>query len=93
MTHTAAVQTVLTVTGFWQAPIDGVWTDELTDALKEFQVAVGVEPTGVVDAATLAAFPQARADLQAPPTPTTSTGPPATPAPVATVGPRRLIRR
>ena len=87
MTHTAAVQTVLTVTGFWQGPIDGVWTDELTDALEEFQVALGVEPSGVVDAATLAAFQQARSDLQAPPTPTTTTGPPATPAPTTTVAP------
>ena len=64
LTHTAAVQTVLTLTGFWQGPIDGVWTDELTAALQEFQTALGVEPTGVVDAATLAAFQQALAELQ-----------------------------
>ena len=62
LTHTASVQTALTVTGYWQGPIDGVWTDELTAALKEFQVALGVEPTGVVDAATLAAFEQAIAN-------------------------------
>ena len=72
LTHTAAVQTVLTLTGFWQGPIDGVWTDELTAALQEFQIALGVEPTGAVDAATLAAFQQALAEPQASPTPTTT---------------------
>ena len=71
LTHTASVQTVLTLTGFWSGPIDGVWTDELTAALQDFQTALGVEPTGVVDAATLAAFQQALAGEQAPPTPTT----------------------
>ena len=75
LTHTAAVQTILTLTGFWQGPIDGVWTDELTAALQEFQIALGVEPTGVVDAATLAAFQQARAELEASPTPTTTNAP------------------
>ena len=33
MTHTATVQTVLTLTGHWTGPIDGMWTDELTAAL------------------------------------------------------------
>jgi predicted lipoprotein with Yx(FWY)xxD motif len=75
LTHSAAVQTVLTLTGFWQGPIDGVWTDELTAALQEFQTALGVEPTGVVDAATLAAFEQALAERQAAPA-----APPTTPA-------------
>ena len=70
LTHTASVQTVLTLTGFWEGPVDGVWTDELTAALQEFQTALGVEPTGVVDTATLAAFQQALAG-EPPPTPTT----------------------
>ena len=68
LTHTASVQTVLTLTGFWTGPIDGVWTDELTAALQAFQTALGVEPTGVVDAATLAAFEQALAGEPAAPT-------------------------
>ena len=72
LTHTAAVQTVLTLAGFWQGPIDGVWTDELTAALQEFQSALGVEPTGAVDPATLAALQQALAELQAPPPTTTA---------------------
>ena len=75
LTHTAAVQTVLTLTGFWHGPVDGVWTDELTASLQEFQIALGVEPTGIVDAATLAAFQQALADLQTSPTPTTTSAP------------------
>ena len=62
LTRTASVQTVLALAGFWQGPVDGVWTDELTAALQEFQIALGVEPTGVVDTATLAAFEQAIAD-------------------------------
>ena len=63
LTHTASVQTVLTLTGFWTGPIDGVWTDELTAALQAFQTALGVPATGEVDAATLAAFQQALAAL------------------------------
>ncbi len=62
LTHTASVQTVLTLTGHWDGPIDGVWTDELTAALQELQIALGVDPTGVVDTATLAAFQQALAN-------------------------------
>ena len=41
---------------FELGPIDGQWTPELTAALKEFQKALGVKPTGVVDAATLGAL-------------------------------------
>jgi peptidoglycan hydrolase-like protein with peptidoglycan-binding domain len=70
---TAAVQQTLKLTGFWDGPVDGIWTPELTEAIKEFQVALGVEPTGSVDAATVTAFQTAIADLQQPetsPTPT-----------------------
>jgi peptidoglycan hydrolase-like protein with peptidoglycan-binding domain len=84
MTHTAAVQTILKLTGFWDAPIDGVWTDELTAALQAFQTSLGVTPTGQVDAATLAAFEQAIADLIAAASATTV---PATTAPPATEPP------
>ena len=71
-TQTAALQTVLTLTGYWHGPIDGQWTDELTDALVAFQNALGVAPTGAVDAATLAAFEQALGDLRAAATATTT---------------------
>ena len=64
--QTAAVQTVLKLTGYWAGPVDGIWTDTLTDALMDFQTALGVEPTGVVDAATMAAWQQALAEAQSP---------------------------
>ena len=73
LTQTAAVQTVLKVTGYWTGPIDGKWTPELTDSLKKFQTALGVPPTGAVDAATLAAFEQALANLKTIVTTTTTT--------------------
>jgi peptidoglycan hydrolase-like protein with peptidoglycan-binding domain len=95
MTHTAAVQTVLTLTGHWTGPIDGQWTDELTAALQAFQTELGIEPTGEVDAATLAAFQQALAALEGAvtsttvPPPATTAPPPATtvPPPATTVPP------
>jgi len=72
---TAAVQQTLKLVGFWDGPVDGVWTPELTEAVIAFQTELGVEPTGTVDAATVNAFTQAIADLQQPdpastPTPT-----------------------
>jgi peptidoglycan hydrolase-like protein with peptidoglycan-binding domain len=79
LTHTAAVQTVLKLTGYWTGAIDGKWTDELTVALKSFQTALGVEPTGAVDAATLAAFQEAVAAIKSAATTTTTTSPPTTP--------------
>ncbi|GAA4609900.1 murein L,D-transpeptidase YcbB/YkuD [Actinoplanes octamycinicus] len=57
---TAAVQQTLKLAGFWTGPVDGAWTDELTTALKSFQSELGVEPTGTVDAATIAAVEQAQ---------------------------------
>jgi peptidoglycan hydrolase-like protein with peptidoglycan-binding domain len=80
LTQTAALQTVLKLTGHWTGPIDGQWTPELTDALKTFQTALGVQPTGAVDAATLAAFEQALAKLQIAVTTTTTAAPTATTA-------------
>lgn len=73
LASTAAVQQTLKLVGFWDGPVDGVWTPELTAAVQEFQVELGVEPTGVVDAATIAAFEKAMSELQAAapsPTPT-----------------------
>ncbi|MEU4162021.1 peptidoglycan-binding domain-containing protein [Actinoplanes sp. NPDC026670] len=56
---TAAVQQTLKLAGFWDGPVDGAWTDELTSALMKFQKSLGVEPTGAVDAATVAAVEKA----------------------------------
>jgi murein L,D-transpeptidase YcbB/YkuD len=81
LTSTAAVQQTLKLAGFWDGPVDGVWTPELTEALKDFQSALGVEPTGTVDAATIAALEKAIAEAEAeasasptsePPTPSSS---------------------
>jgi lysozyme family protein len=63
---TAAIQQTLKLAGFWDGPVDGIWTPELTDAVIAFQVELGVEPTGTVDAATIAAFQQALAELTNP---------------------------
>ena len=93
-TQIVVLQTILTLTGFWDGPIDGQWTDELTQSLVAFQTALGVEPTGEVDAATLAAFQQALVELEAAITSTTTapttepTAPPATAAP--TTGPPNI---
>ncbi len=69
--HTAALQTVLTVTGHWTGPIDGEWTDALTAALQAFQTDLGVEPTGVIDPATIAAAQRALEEARTA-TPTTT---------------------
>jgi peptidoglycan hydrolase-like protein with peptidoglycan-binding domain len=80
-TQTAALQTILKLTGFWTGPIDGIWTDDLTTALKNFQTALGVEPTGTVDGTTLAAFQIALATGKASATTTTTAS-----APIPTTG-------
>ena len=81
LASTAAVQQTLKLVGFWDEPVDGVWTDDLTAAVQAFQTELGVEPTGAVDAATLAAFERAIAELTEPdaaPSPSeTPTDPPA----------------
>ncbi|GID92375.1 hypothetical protein Adi01nite_17870 [Amorphoplanes digitatis] len=64
---TAALQQTLKLAGYWTGPVDGTWTPELTEALKSFQEALHVEPTGEVDAATIAAFEHAMAQRSAPP--------------------------
>lgn len=56
---TAAVQQTLKLTGHWPGAVDGVWTPELTEALKAYQTELHVEPTGAVDAATIAAVQRA----------------------------------
>jgi peptidoglycan hydrolase-like protein with peptidoglycan-binding domain len=66
LASTAAVQQTLKLAGFWDGPVDGKWTPALTEALKSFQTALGVEPTGTVDAATIAALEHAVATAKAP---------------------------
>jgi peptidoglycan hydrolase-like protein with peptidoglycan-binding domain len=76
--QTAAVQTVLKLTGYWTGPIDGIWTDELTEALMAFQSALGVAPTGTVDAATLEAWQEALEQAKSAAAATTTSAAPAT---------------
>jgi peptidoglycan hydrolase-like protein with peptidoglycan-binding domain len=84
-TQATAVQTALKLAGYWDGPVDGNWTPELTAALKRFQTDLGVEPTGAVDAATLAALERA---LNEPPRTTAPpTTPPTTEPPETTAGP------
>lgn len=82
LTSTAAVQQTLKLAGFWDGPVDGEWTPELTEALKKFQKELGVTPTGTVDAATVAALEEAlanREDTGSAPTESESATPSATP--------------
>jgi murein L,D-transpeptidase YcbB/YkuD len=63
---TAAVQQTLKLAGYWDGPVDGNWTPALTEALKKFQEHLGVQPSGTVDAATVAALDKAIATAPAP---------------------------
>ena len=76
LVEATSVQTVLKLAGYWPGAIDGTWTPELERALKEFQRDLGVEPTGTVDAATLAALEETLVTIRTPTaTPTTSPAP------------------
>ena len=72
---TASVQTLLTLTGFWQGPIDGQWTPELTDAVIALQTALQVPPTGAMDAITLQAVQNRLAELRSSDGSATTTAP------------------
>jgi peptidoglycan hydrolase-like protein with peptidoglycan-binding domain len=69
---TAAVQQTLKLAGYWDGPVDGQWTDSLTDALKALQNDLGVPATGKADAATVSALEKAieKATARATETPT-----------------------
>ena len=71
--HTAALQSLLALGGYWTGPVDGEWSDALTAALQAAQTDLGVPATGALDAATLAAMQQAIAEAQTPDTTTTTT--------------------
>ena len=62
---TSAVQTTLKLAGYWTGAVDGQWTQALTDALKQFQTALGVAATGMVDNATMEALRNAIANAEA----------------------------
>ena len=52
----AALQGALAAAGQYTGPIDGTWTPALEDALKDYQTAQSLPPTGVIDAETLSAL-------------------------------------
>jgi uncharacterized surface protein with fasciclin (FAS1) repeats len=90
----AALQGILTATGHYTGPVDGVWSDAVEDALKALQTELGVPATGVVDAATMRAFEAALIAAGNPPAPepevpvtTTPAAPGTTAAPVTTAPP------
>jgi peptidoglycan hydrolase-like protein with peptidoglycan-binding domain len=72
---TAAVQQTLKLVGFWDGPVDGLWSPALTEAVQAFQTELGVEPTGSVDAVTISAFHEAIAQLQQPEEPSSTPSP------------------
>ena len=78
---TAAVQQTLKLAGYWDGPVDGQWTEALTEALEEVQKDLGVKVTGTVDAATIAAAEKAISERGA--SPSTSPSPSASPQPSA----------
>jgi peptidoglycan hydrolase-like protein with peptidoglycan-binding domain len=80
---TADIQRLMTDLGFYSGPIDGVWSEELSDSIRALQRELGVPETGVLDAATLrAVYERGAADAT-----TTTTTAPATTAPPTTAPP------
>jgi branched-chain amino acid transport system substrate-binding protein len=81
---TRDVQQLMTDLGYYSGPIDGIWNQELTDAIKALQRDLGVPETGVLDAATLQAI--YAQGVQTGST-TTTTAPPETTVPPTTAPP------
>ncbi len=67
-----ALQGILISAGYYDGTVDGVWSPAVEEALKSLQTDLGVEATGVVDAATLRAFEAALAEAGQPPVTTTT---------------------
>jgi uncharacterized surface protein with fasciclin (FAS1) repeats len=82
-----ALQGILTATGHYSGPVDGVWSDAVEQALMALQTDLGVPATGVVDAATLRAFEAALADAGNPPAPAPTTPATVPPSPDTTGAP------
>jgi peptidoglycan hydrolase-like protein with peptidoglycan-binding domain len=65
---TAAVQQTLKLAGYGDGPVDGQWTDALTEAVIALQKDLGVPATGKVDSATVSAFEKSIAKAKETPT-------------------------
>jgi len=83
---TAALQQTLKLAGYWDGPVDGQWTDSLTDGLKALQKDLGVPETGTVDATTVSAFEKAIEKSKETPTVTTTVTQTTTVSPSPTSG-------
>ena len=84
----SALQGVLKSLGFYDGPIDGQWSQQLEDSLKEFQRELGVPETGQVDEATLRGFQDRLAEVdQAMIDSTSTTLAPETTAPTTAAAP------
>ena len=92
---TLGIQQLLTDLGLYAGPLDGIWTAEVTTAVRALQTELGVPTTGFIDAATIQAAYERGLINGAATTPTTSAAPqttvaasaPATTAPAATTPP------
>ncbi len=78
-----ALQAILTATGHYTGPVDGVWTPSVEAALIALQRDLGVPATGVIDDATLRALEDALAAAGEEPTPPSTEAPPDTEPPPA----------
>lgn len=85
-----ALQAILIATGYYDGTVDGQWSPEVEAALIAMQRDLGVEPTGVIDTATLRALQEALAGADEDPEMPTTTSPASTtpttqpPAPATT---------
>jgi branched-chain amino acid transport system substrate-binding protein len=92
-TSTREVQVLMTELGFYTGPIDGIWTQELTDSIKALQRELGVPETGVLDTATLEAIYRLGVEAGTPDTtvPPATTVPPETTVPPTTAPPATTV--
>ena len=86
-TTIAGLQQALADLGFYDGPIDGTYSAATVAAVQAFQTALGVEPTGMIDVATMQAIYQrgitTGAATTAPPPPAPTTTPTTAPPPTA----------
>ena len=49
---TARFQNMLRSLGYYSGPIDGAWSERLSGSIRSFQASMGLDVTGIIDAAT-----------------------------------------
>ena len=85
--RTAGIQGGLKALGYWDGPVDGKPSAALTTAVTQLQTDLGLEPTGIVDSATLDAIARTVADAKEPTTTTTEPATTETTVPATTTAP------